>query len=136
LYRRLGTIENQEELDSIREEMRDRFGPLPKEVENLLEVLGLRLRAMACGVEAIVLDRLRGVIEVLFHRSMFRDERWKRIGDMVHRAHLKPHPRGFVVPAQQDPEKVMGQVRHVIGELEKACLSATKKSDATVRTGA
>ncbi|HDS30984.1 MAG TPA: transcription-repair coupling factor, partial [Firmicutes bacterium] len=42
IYRRLGTIRQQIELSAIREEMIDRFGPLPEQVDSLLEVISLR----------------------------------------------------------------------------------------------
>lgn len=120
-YKRLAMVGTSEELDRLKEEMSDRFGSPPVEVMNLFEVMHLRIRAMACGVEAVSLDMNRGVIEVLFRPSMARDERWSRIGDMVRRARLKPLPRGFLVPTTGEPEKVMSQVIHIITELEKAC---------------
>ena len=121
LYRKLATIKTVEELSTLKEEMRDRFGTPPFEVMNLFEVMQLRIRAMDCGIEAISLDMNRKAIEVIFRVSMSRDERWTRIGDMVRHARLKPLPRGFLVPTTGEPEKVMSQVIHIIGELEKAC---------------
>jgi transcription-repair coupling factor (superfamily II helicase) len=121
MYRRLADISNPDDLPAVHEEMRDRFGRPPDEVERLLEILALRLRAMACGVESISLLKAQGEIEVLFHYSMLRDERWRRIGNMARCAGLRPLPRGFLVPAMDTPEKITAQVRHVIDELEKAC---------------
>lgn len=126
IYRRLGSISEPEVLDEIRLEMIDRFGPLPKQVENLLQLLSLRIRAMACGVESIVLDKPKGVIQVLFHHKMSLDERWKRIGDLVKKARLKPLPRGFQIPAQSDPEKVVNQVKYLIDQLENIGVSSAK----------
>ncbi|TAL15554.1 transcription-repair coupling factor [bacterium] len=42
LYERLARIEAEEEAEDLRYEFIDRFGPLPKPVENLLEVMKLR----------------------------------------------------------------------------------------------
>ncbi len=121
LYRRLIAMKNLDELEALKTEMRDRFGKPPIEVMNLFEVLHLRFRAIACGVELIAHDPNRKVIEVMFHQWMSRDDRWRRIGDLVRRARLAPHPKGFLVPSSKDPEKVMAQVRHIVKELEKAC---------------
>jgi len=41
-------------IPEIREEMRDRFGPLPEEVENLLTLASLRALAAEVGIESIV----------------------------------------------------------------------------------
>lgn len=43
LYRRLSTLNDKSELDAITEEIRDRFGPPPPEVGNLLGVMSIRL---------------------------------------------------------------------------------------------
>ena len=43
LYRRLSGLHENEELESMKEEMHDRFGPFPPEVSNLLEVMSVRL---------------------------------------------------------------------------------------------
>jgi transcription-repair coupling factor (superfamily II helicase) len=43
LYRRLSGLREKEELESMKEEMHDRFGPFPPEVTNLLEVMSVRL---------------------------------------------------------------------------------------------
>jgi transcription-repair coupling factor (superfamily II helicase) len=43
LYRRLSGLHEEEELETMKEEMHDRFGPFPREVMNLLEVMSVRL---------------------------------------------------------------------------------------------
>ncbi|MCK4720946.1 hypothetical protein KAU08_09815, partial [bacterium] len=126
LYRRLAILKSPEELETIRDEMRDRFGKLPMEAVNLLEVLRLRQKAMGFGIESISLNTVTDFIEVQFHHTMARDVRWKRIGDMVMHARLRPQPRGFLVPTSGVPEKVMSQVRHILNELEKACKPIAK----------
>jgi transcription-repair coupling factor (superfamily II helicase) len=42
-YRRLASAKNEEEVQEIGGELRDRFGPWPQVLENLLEVMNLRL---------------------------------------------------------------------------------------------
>jgi transcription-repair coupling factor (superfamily II helicase) len=53
LYRRLARVEDEEELDAFMREMRDRFGELPKPVEQLLYLLRVRVLAAQAGVESI-----------------------------------------------------------------------------------
>ncbi|MDD2511015.1 MAG: transcription-repair coupling factor, partial [Syntrophomonas sp.] len=45
IYRRLLLAGSQEEVEEIREEIRDRFGPLPQAVDNFLQIAVLRLMA-------------------------------------------------------------------------------------------
>lgn len=54
LYQRLARSRTREELPGFREEMRDRFGPLPPAVENLLTLVELRALATEAGVESIL----------------------------------------------------------------------------------
>lgn len=42
LYRRLGDLEAEDDIDRITAELIDRFGPVPPEVQNLLDVLALK----------------------------------------------------------------------------------------------
>ncbi len=62
LYRRLAGLSREEELDEIRDELADRFGPLPPSVQNLLYQLRIKSLALAAGVEAIVAERRELVI--------------------------------------------------------------------------
>ena len=54
VYQRLAKLANSDDIPEIREELRDRFGPLPEEVENLLTLAGLRSLAATVGVESVV----------------------------------------------------------------------------------
>lgn len=42
-YRRLSTAKTEEEIAELSEELKDRFGPLPSVLENLLEIMNLKL---------------------------------------------------------------------------------------------
>jgi len=55
LYRELDSIETGEALEQFRKMLRDRFGELPSEAEELLNVVRLRWLAMQAGVEKIIL---------------------------------------------------------------------------------
>jgi len=50
-YRRLAGLEDEAALAAYSEELRDRFGPLPEPVKNLLEVVRLRILAARAGYE-------------------------------------------------------------------------------------
>ena len=44
LYKQLSATRDTDELDGIRADLLDRFGPLPPETQNLLEVIRLKIR--------------------------------------------------------------------------------------------
>ena len=53
VYQRLARTSDRGEIPGLREELRDRFGPLPQDVENLLQVAGLRALAGGLGILSI-----------------------------------------------------------------------------------
>ncbi len=53
LHRRIARTREAGELDALREEMEDRFGPLPDPVERLLAIASLRCRCRALGVASL-----------------------------------------------------------------------------------
>jgi transcription-repair coupling factor (superfamily II helicase) len=53
----LYTIKNLEELDELKEEMEDRFGPIPSLVRRLLQVATLRYYASYALFERIIMQR-------------------------------------------------------------------------------
>ncbi len=55
LYRELDNIENEEQLRQFKSALTDRFGQLPKQSRELLEVVQLRWKAIGLGIEKIIL---------------------------------------------------------------------------------
>ena len=55
LYRRLADVRNNDDVESIREELVDRFGELPPEAIALLDVAELRAFAKSFGIREVVL---------------------------------------------------------------------------------
>lgn len=53
LYRRLVNIENEEQIESLQVEFKDRFGELPEMVQNLFFQLKVKLRAEQAGLTSI-----------------------------------------------------------------------------------
>ena len=62
LYRRLSKLEHRADVVRLREEMRDRFGPVPDEVERLLDARLLRLLGKQLGIERILVKGGEGRI--------------------------------------------------------------------------
>ena len=53
LYRRLAEIEDEGEIDGFAAELVDRFGKLPKEVDHLLQVVGIKALSRVANVEKV-----------------------------------------------------------------------------------
>jgi transcription-repair coupling factor (superfamily II helicase) len=53
LYRRLGEVETRADVEAFAAEMIDRFGALPPEAQNLLDVVVIKLNCRAAGIERL-----------------------------------------------------------------------------------
>ena len=53
VYQRLTKVRGREQIEDIREELRDRFGPMSGPLDNLLYLVDLKLLAKEAGVESI-----------------------------------------------------------------------------------
>jgi transcription-repair coupling factor (superfamily II helicase) len=74
LYRRLADLADDESLDGIAAEMIDRFGPLPPEVENLLQTVTVKQLCRRAGIEKLDAGPKGAVLS--FHKDIFaRPER-------------------------------------------------------------
>ena len=77
LYRRLATISTPGEVDALDDEMRDRFGPAPEPVENLLFYIKVKALATEARLAGLSLDEttltVRGSEDTIFDRiSLYR----------------------------------------------------------------
>jgi transcription-repair coupling factor (superfamily II helicase) len=53
LYRRIAQLSSERERDAFAAELIDRFGPLPPEVENLLQIIAIKRYCREAGVERV-----------------------------------------------------------------------------------
>ncbi len=53
LYRRIATVENEQEIEGFAAELVDRFGPLPEEVKHLMQIVVIKLLSKRANVERI-----------------------------------------------------------------------------------
>ena len=87
VYRRLSRIEDPRELETLRGELRDRFGPLPPPAETMLATAQLRILGGTLGIEGILVrgnearvnfrdsaaPRMKG-LSAAFHEVQFQAE--------------------------------------------------------------
>ncbi len=64
LYRRLAEIRLSDDLASIKDELTDRFGPPPQEVDDLLFQLRVKVEATGAGIDRILTENGQILIEI------------------------------------------------------------------------
>ncbi len=68
IYKRIAAIENDEELEDMQDELLDRYGDLPKAVENLLKIA--EIRAMAHQAKATAVSgNITGIRVVMYEKA-------------------------------------------------------------------
>jgi len=98
LYRRLAEIEDEREIDSFAAEMVDRFGPLPGEVEHLLQVVAIKALCRRANVEKLEAGT-KGVV------LSFRDNIFANPEGLI--AYIREQGSG--VRMRPDPKDAKGQ---------------------------
>jgi transcription-repair coupling factor (superfamily II helicase) len=61
-YRRLSSARSEVAVQEISEELRDRYGPIPEEVENLFQVMNLKLLLKQAGVRRVSVEKEKVVL--------------------------------------------------------------------------
>jgi len=69
LYRELDSLTGESQLDLFRQRLIDRFGKMPRQAEELLEVMPLKWQACRLGVEKIVLKGGKMVLHLVHDKE-------------------------------------------------------------------
>ena len=95
LYRELDNIEKDEDLDAYRQRLQDRFGPVPRQGEELMQVVALRRVGKRLGCEKIILKQGRMQMQFVsnpnsvYYQSAAFDKVLNYIGYHPRRCNLK-----------------------------------------------
>jgi transcription-repair coupling factor (superfamily II helicase) len=119
LYRKIGEIKREKEILNLKEELRDRYGPLPMEVINLIKLLEIKLIARDLGI--ISLSRRNSRVWATFSSSILSKEKREAI-----RNHLKleVHPLPLdernlvIIPKLPEDGKLLVHLRRILQRLK------------------
>ena len=95
LYRELENMLSDDDLQRYRQRLADRFGPIPRQGEELLQVVALRRVGKRLGLEKVVLRQGKMIIQFVSNQESpyYQSETFGRILTYVtqhyHRCHLK-----------------------------------------------
>ncbi len=121
LYRRIGGLSSDAESEALAAELVDRFGPLPAEVENLLETVALKRACRAAGVEK--LDAGPKGMVISFRRNEFNNPggliAW--INSRGGTIKIRPDQK-LVVVRDMDVNARVGIARDVLANLSRLAL--------------
>jgi transcription-repair coupling factor (superfamily II helicase) len=101
-YRRLAGAVTDADIDEVRGELVDRFGPVPPAVENLLAVAGLRVLARRYGVREITVAGR----QIRFAPLELRESQTLRLTRLYKGAVVKTAVRTVLVPAPTETGRI------------------------------
>jgi transcription-repair coupling factor (superfamily II helicase) len=115
LYRRLGEIEDEREIESFGAEMADRFGPLPIEVEHLLQIVAIKALCRQANVEKIEAGP-KGAVVTFRDNTFANPERLiKFIGDEG--ARVRPDQKVVFIDDWEQAEDRLRGTRQILRKL-------------------
>jgi transcription-repair coupling factor (superfamily II helicase) len=120
LYRRLGAVKTQAEIDTLAAEFVDRFGPLPDEVKNLLVIMTLKVMCRACSVQKldagpkgmVVTFAPQGAVDPL------RLVAWVQKNPITRQ--IKPDQRLIIVEPWPDIQTRVAGIKRLLAEMTEA----------------
>ncbi|MBV8537163.1 MAG: transcription-repair coupling factor, partial [Alphaproteobacteria bacterium] len=119
LYRRIATLVDKAEIDAFAAELIDRFGPLPVEVQNLLDVIAIKQLCKAAGIAKVEAGPKGAVIS-------FRDNRFANPQKLVTyitsrpgEVKLRPDQRLVYIADWANTKRRLSGVNELLGDLRK-----------------
>lgn len=124
LYRQIAAVSTLEAMLELEEELRDRFGDFPEEVEHLFALISLRIRAQALGIDSVV-ERDREIVVRPLQTSLVDTARLNRaLGGAIRITPnaLRLRVTDLTIPWQEALDIVMTEAERTIrvGELVMA----------------
>ena len=123
LYRRLSTLIDRAEIDGFAAELIDRFGTLPAEVENLLQIMAIKRLCKEAGIEKVDAGPKGAVIT--FRANSFANP--ARLIDLIQKSagamKVRPDQKLVLLRDLEDQTERMAQVSRLLmklAELAKA----------------
>jgi transcription-repair coupling factor (superfamily II helicase) len=114
-YKKVASAATDERLGDIRNELRDRFGAVPQNIDNLLRFVKVKRYAQSIGVLSIVREGARGVVK-LSQKAKVDPNKLLR---MIHEdPQVKFSPSGVLsFPLKEHGAEVIGAIEQLLQNL-------------------
>ncbi len=118
LYRQIAAVQTLDEAEDLADELRDRFGDFPEEVEHLFALITLRIRLTGLGIDSVVERDREIVIRPLDTAKVNKSRLANKLGDAVR---ITPNAirirlLGLTMPWQDALDIVIAEAERVTAE--------------------
>jgi transcription-repair coupling factor (superfamily II helicase) len=112
-YKRLSRIKDEAELSEMRDELRDRYGTIPEPLENLLEIISLRLFLMRIRVKRLDYSGKQVAVHVTESTPLRMEKLLKLVKQDKGLTKILPDGK-IVLQTDGRPREIIGSVRNVL----------------------
>ncbi len=112
-YKRLSRIKDEAELSEMKEELRDRYGTIPEPLENLLEIISLRIFLMRFHVKRLDYAGKQLAVHVTQSTPLRMEKLLKLVKEDKGRARILPDGK-IMLQIAGEPSEVIGSVRNML----------------------
>jgi transcription-repair coupling factor (superfamily II helicase) len=120
LYKRLASATDEAEADRLRDELLDRFGPLPREAEHLLAVIRLKIAARRLGIAQVLVDGGELVLSAATTTQVDPAKLHRLVAGPRGDLRVMPDQRIRAQLRERDPASLFARAREVLTELGAA----------------
>ena len=117
LYRRIATLVDRREIDAFAAELIDRFGPLPAEVDNLLEIIAIKRLCRDAGVEKVEAGPKGAVLAFRGNRFANPAGLVAFLQEQAGTAKLRPDQRIVIMRNWEDTRQRLGGINALLRRL-------------------
>jgi transcription-repair coupling factor (superfamily II helicase) len=114
LYKRLAVLQEEGEVERIKSELQDRFGPVPQSLLNLLEVIRLKIWLSKFSVKRFELRDKRAVLAFAREGAISAERMVQLIDRGKGRYKLTPDMRLIYTPEASDWQGVLAETRAIL----------------------
>lgn len=119
LYRRIARLENRSEIDGFAAELIDRFGALPEDVENLLEIVSIKQLCRTAGIDRLEAGPKGAVIGFYNNRFSHPEKLAAFLTNQVGNVKLRPDHKLVYRRDWEDLKTRMIGVQHLLESMAK-----------------
>lgn len=117
LYRRLGELASDNEAEAFAVELIDRFGPMPEDVSNLLDIVRIKMHCKAAGVVQFDAGPKGAVIQFYNNTPPNPDGLFKWLSGKPGTVKVRPDQKISVIKAWENPKERLKGARALASEL-------------------
>jgi transcription-repair coupling factor (superfamily II helicase) len=114
IYKRMVEIGNKEELEELKNEIKDRFGPIPQEVMELFDYLSIKMKAETYGISTI--EEKNDGYFIKFNNNKLKDRNRETLIKMLSDQRAK-------YKKKQDAIIYFGELKDFFSEYEKSFMA-------------